>query len=118
MDNNTQEQLDECLEEQQLEKEVVHWLYVVLYGVLGIAFFLGLIWAIISEAQCYVILEALLNRVPAFLLSIISLLGAALAFERISPRNYLAKIASDSMACAVVISSFMISVALVIAWVY
>jgi hypothetical protein len=108
----------ECLEEQVFRKEAVHWLWVLLVGMLGIAVFLAGVLFLYSEDVFHVILQAVATRIPIFLLSIFSLLGAILAFERVTPHNYLDIISEDPMACAIVISVFIASVSLVIAYVY
>jgi hypothetical protein len=118
VENNTEQELQECLEERKFQKEAVHWLFVVFLGVLGIAAAMSLIWVLISEESFYVTLQAITTRIPAFMLSIISLLGAVLAFERITPHNYLDIVSQSPIACSILMSSFIISVAMVIAWVY
>lgn len=118
MENNQEQELRECLEETNFKKEATHWLLVVFLGVLGIVASMFLIWILISEESFYVTLQAITTRIPAFMLSIISLLGAVLAFERITPHNYLDIVSQSPTACSILMSSFIISVAMVIAWVY
>lgn len=108
----------DCLKEAELTYELgkLGWValvssFLLVCTMFGIRYF-------ISDGAFFVQARALLTRLSAFLLSLICLLGATLAFERITPHNYLHIISEDPKACAILLSSFIAAVAFVIAWIF
>lgn len=64
-----------------------------------------------------IIIDALATRIPLFILGICCLIGATMAFEAVTPGNYLSVIRDDPKACSYLMGAFLLAVALVIAYV-
>ena len=123
MSKEQEVKLKECREElreqvaeneARLADEAAHWLAVLCIGAFCLLCILALEWLLLGDNQFYVALQAWLTRLGAFAVAIICLLGAIVAFERLTPQVYLELITHDPKSCAAVVIAFIMAVAWII----
>jgi lysylphosphatidylglycerol synthetase-like protein (DUF2156 family) len=98
----------------KLADEAIHWLLVLFVGNVLLSSILALEYFLLGEGQWAVALQAWLTRLGAFILAVVCLLGAIVAFDRVTPHVYLEEITKDPRSCAAVIMSFVLAVAWII----
>lgn len=103
--------------ERNLLQQVGKWIVVNISGFLLIALMLIVSSSYVGEDTHDNILTSLSIRVPLIIMGISLLLGGIMAFEWVSPENYLSRISENPIACSIIMSVYVLSVALVISYV-
>ena len=70
---------------------------------------------ILPVDDSHALLRSIVLSVPLAVIGIVLLLGAMIAFEFVTPTNYMSKVAEHPIAAAIFMSAFVFSIAFIIA---